>query len=406
MKVKMKRTEKMHLDGNEELSNLCHLSKNLYNEANYVIRQEFFETGEWIRYNELANTMKYSENYQQLPAQTAQQTLRLLDRNWKGFFNAMKEWKQHPERFQGRPSPPSYKNKAGEFVLIFTTQQAHLWDGLLALPRMIQEVIGKIETRLDGEKHSLREARIVPKPVGYSLQVVYEKEINVPDRNNDRVAGIDLGVRNLVTVANNIGVKPIAVKGGAAKSINQYYNKERARLKSIYDRQNIRDGQAFKQLRQKYEHKMHDYLHKVSRRIVEHLAEHDIGTLVIGQNKNWKQKVNIGRRNNQSFVGIPFYRLIHMLRYKAEEQGISVVMQEESHTSVCSFFDNEPVEHHDEYTGKRKRGLFRTAGGYVVNADVNGALNIIRKAVPNAFPSGEEDGIEDAVGHPARMAVA
>ncbi len=401
----VKRTEQMHLDGNQELGSLCHLSKNLYNEANYIVRQEFFDSGDWIRYNELAETMKYSENYQKLPAQTAQQTLKLLDRNWKSFFNSMKEWKRHPERFYSRPSPPSYKNKAGEFVLIFTTQQARLEDGLMVLPRMLQEVIGKIETRLDGEKHNLREVRIVPKPVGYSLQVVYEMEITVPDRDESRVAGIDLGVRNLVTVANNIGIEPIVVKGGAAKSINQYYNKERARLKSIYDRQGIEDGQAFRHLRQKYRDKMHDYLHKVSRRIVDYLVEHDIGTLIIGQNKNWKQRVNIGKRNNQSFVGIPHHKLIHMLRYKAEEQDIEVVLQEESHTSVCSFFDDESVEHHDDYAGKRKRGLYRTAKGHVVNADVNGALNIIKKAVPKAFSRENEDGIEGVVGHPARMVV-
>jgi putative transposase len=248
--------------------------------------------------------------------------------------------------------------------------------------------------------------RLIPKAVGYLLEIVYEKTINAPKLDRNRIAGIDIGVRNLVAVADNIGGMPIVVKGGVAKSMNQFYNKERARLRSIYDLQKVDVGSKAKKLAVKREKKMNDYLHKVSRTVIDLLVERNIGRLIIGHNDNWKQDVNLGKVNNQNFVTIPFSTLIHMLQYKAGEQGIEVTVQEESHTSVVSFFDNELIEHQEIYKGKRKRGLFRTAKGLIVNADVNGALNIIRKAVPDAFAKVRADGMEGAVGHPLRLEVA
>lgn len=397
----MKRTERIWLKPSDELSGLCHVSKNLYNEANYLVRQELFKTGKWVRYNNLAFQLKTSENYKELPAQTAQQLLKTLDRNWKSFFQSIKEWKKHPEKFLECPRFPRYKKKDGEFMLIFTNQQARIENGLLVLPKKARSAIGKIKVRIS----SLKEARIIPRAVGYVLELVYEKEIDVPDRDKKRIASIDLGIRNLVTVVNNIGVQPIVVKGGVAKSMNQYFNKEKSRLQSVYDKQGIESGMKLRRLLDKREKKMHDYLHKVSKSIVDYLVENDIGRLIIGHNDNWKQQCNIGRRNNQNFVSIPFYKLTHMLGYKCEEKGIAVDLKDESHTSKCSFFDDEPVGHHEKYVGKRNRGLFRTAKGYIVNADVNGGFNIMKKAVSNAFPKGRADGIEGAVGHPSRLAV-
>jgi len=397
----MQRTEQIWLKPSDELSKLCHLSKNLYNEAIYIIRQEFFKTGKWIRYNDLAFQLKTSENYKELPSQTAQQILKIVDRNWKSFFRAIKVWKNHPEKFYEMPRLSHYKNKDGEFMLIFTNQQAKIKDGVLILPKK-GSVIGEIKTRLK----NLKEVRIIPRAIGYVLEIVYEKTINVPKRDKTRIAGIDLGVRNLVTIANNIGKQPIVVKGGVAKSMNQYFNKRKTELQSKYDKQGIKNGVKMKQLQVKRDKKMHDYLHKVSNAIVNYLVENDIGTLIIGHNDNWKQNVNIGRRNNQNFVTIPFYKLTHMLSYKAEKEGVEILFKEESHTSKCSFFDDESIEHHDRYVGKRKRGLFKTRFGYIINADVNGALNIIKKAIPDAFMRLKADVIEDDVGHPLRLAVS
>jgi putative transposase len=159
---------------------------------------------------------------------------------------------------------------------------------------------------------------------------------------------------------------------------------------------------------------MKDAMHKISRFIIDWCIEHDVGTLVIGHNDNWKQKVNIGKRNNQNFVSIPYYLLINDLDYKGEEVGINVIEQEEAHTSKCSFLDGESIEHHEKYAGKRiekyagkriKRGIFRSAKGILINADVQGALNIIKKAIPKAFSKENADEIEGAGLHPMRCTI-
>ncbi|RJS71441.1 transposase [Methanophagales archaeon] len=389
--MKVLRTEQIWIKGNENIKELCHLSKNIYNEANYVIRQEFFKTKRWIRYNELYKLLKRSENYRKLPAQTAQQILKIVDRNWKSFFNAMNAWKEHPEKFNEMPRPPKYKKKNGIFMLIFTNQQVKIKEEQLIFPK----VVGlRLHTRI---KEGIKEVRIIPKGVGYVVEIVYEKEVDVVERDKSRIAGIDLGVRNLVTIANNIGEEPIVVKGGVVKSINQFFNKEMARLQHIYAKQGIKKSKRMERLSVKRERKLRDFFHKASKFVAEWCASHNIGRLVIGYNKEWKQGVNLGKKNNQNFVQIPFLMLIQQIKYKAEERGIEVLLVEEDHTSKCSFLDGEPMEHR-EYIGKRERGLFRS-GKRIINADVNAAYNIIRKAIPKAF---EADGIEGVGLHPVR----
>ena len=391
--MKVTRTEQIWMGRDEIITNLCHLSKNLYNEANYAIRQEFFKTGKWIR--AFNDPLKESENYKALPIQTSQQILRIVDRNWKSFFEATKEWKVHPEKFFSRPQIPHYKKKDGEFMLVFTNQQAKLKDGwLFILPRILGL---KIKTRI---KEGLKQVRIIPKGVGYVLEIVYEKIVKIIKQNKNRIVGIDIGVRNFITMVNNVGEQPIVVKGGVVKSINQFYNKEKARVQSVYDFQGIKYGNKMRKLSVKREQKLNDFFHNVSRFVVDWCVKHDIGTIVIGHNDNWKQKVSIGKRNNQNFVLIPFGKLIQQIGYKAEEKGIELRKQEEAHTSKCSFLDGELIEHHNKYAGKRiKRGLFRTAKGILINADVNAGYNIIKKAVLKAFNA---DGIEGVALHPLR----
>ena len=333
-----------------------------------------------VLYNELDKGLKESENYKSLPAQTAQQILRLLDKSWKSFFNAVREHKDHPDKFKARPKLPRYKKKDGEHILVLTNQQCKIKEEeKLKFPKLLGL---DVKTRLDKETN-LREVRVIPKGVGYVVEIVYEKEVNPDEINKDRIAGIDLGVRNLATMSNNIGEKPIVVKGGICRSINQFYNKEMGELQRIYESQKIKTGKKSKKLFDRRNRKIKDHLHKVSRFIVDYCVKNSIGTLVIGHNEDWKQNAGMSKRNNQNFVQIPFSMLINQIKYKAEEKGINVILQEESHTSKCSFLDSESVEHHDKYVGKRfKRGLFRSAKGKIINADVNGAYNIIKKAIP------------------------
>ena len=270
-----------------------------------------------------------------------------------------------------------------------TNQQCSIKDGIIKFPKKLGL---EVKTRL-GKEVNLREVRILPKGVGYVCEIVYEKELEPSAVDNGRVVGIDLGSKNIITIVNNIGLKPIVVKddGAGIKSINQFYNKEKAEIQGIYDRQEIKDGNKLRRLRVKRDKKAKDYIHKLSRFIVNWCKKHEIGTIVFGYNSDWKQGVNIGRRNNQIFTQIPFLGIIQKTEYKAEEVGIEVLKQNECHTSICSFLDNEPIEHHNKYVGKRRtRSLFRSKNGTVIHADVNAGYNIIRKVIPDAFSNGGE----------------
>jgi len=390
------RTEQIGIRQHNNLSWLSHLTKNLYNEGNYQIRREFFKTDKWIRYNTLYHSLKNSNNYQGLPAQTAQQVLKILDRNWKSYFRAIHEWEKDKSKFKAEPRIPKYKPKNGEFLLVFTNQQVKIKDGFLFFPK---NVGFKVRTRLL-DTTNIRETRIIPKGIGYMVEIVYQKTISPKLLNKDNILAIDLGVRNLITMVNNNGLKPFVIKGGVVKSINQFYNKEKARIQSVYDLQGIKTGKKQQQLAHKRNQKVHDYFHKTSRKIIDYCLLNDIGIVVIGYNPDWKQSCHLGKRNNQNFVTIPFYKLIQHISYKAEEQGIEVIKQEESYSSKCSFLDNELIKHHDKYQGKRiSRGLFKSQKGLIINADVNSGYNILKKAFLKAITA---DRIEDVGLHPTR----
>lgn len=426
------RTEQIWVDDEgyiDILSESCHIAKNLWNEANYVVRQLFTQKdkdgnriGTYMKYSDLDYLIKdKSENYKKLNGATSQQILKILDRSWKSFFKAIKDWKLNPSKYLGRPRLPGYKAKDGETLLVFTNQQCKIRDGYLIFPKKLKDKDGNklvVKTRLDDETN-LREVRIIPKGVGrggnkhYVIEIVYEIEEHQLDLNKDRVIGIDFGLRNIVTVSNNIGEKPVAIKGGVLKSINQYYNKKRSKIQSIYDRQPIycqikgkkiiyrKTGPAIQTLTNDRNRKIKDVMHKYSRWIINYCIRHNIGTIVMGHNPGQKQGINLGTKTNQNFVQIPEYLLRKMIKYKGDEIGISVLDQEESHTSKCSFLDDEPVEHRDNYVGKRiSRGLFRSMTGKLINADVQGSLNIIKKAIPKAFGKLDADGIEDDGLHP------
>ena len=369
----------------------------MYNEANYLVRQAFFNEKKWVRTIQLQQELSTSPNFQELSVSTAQKVLQLVDKAWKSFFAALADWRLHPEKYFQRPRIPKYKPKNGEFQVAFTRNQLKFSNRVLTLP---QQTGVRVKTRLLPTT-SLLGVRIIPKGVGYMLEIIYSKYVpKISECDPLNIVGIDIGLTNLITMVNNIGKKPIVVKGGVVKSINQYYNKDQARIQSTYDRQGIRTGKTMQKLTNKRNKKIKDYFHKTSRRIIEYCVMNDIGTVIIGYNSDWKQNCHLGKKNNQNFVTIPYIKLIQHMDYKAAEQGITVIKQEESYSSKCSFLDNEPIEHHTEYLGKRiSRGLFKTKRGTIINADVNGACNILKKALPNAFPA---DGIEVVGLQPSR----
>jgi putative transposase len=392
----MRVVERVQVKYSKELSRLCHLAKNLYNFANWEVRQFLFHLGEFVNYYDLEVMLKGSPAYKSLPAQTSQQTLRLVARNWKAFFRAMKSWKQDPSKFTGRPRPPGYKKKDGESIAIFTNQNTRIRDGKIHFPRKCN--LPLLKTRVT----NYQQVRVLPRGNVYIIEIVYEREEVDLKLNGKNVLGIDIGLANLVTTANNVGLQPIIVKGGVVKSTNQFYNKERARLTSIRDKQKYSfQTRKLQRLNIKRRNKMGDTFHKVSRYLVNYCVENDIGRIVIGYNAGWKQNSNLGRRNNQNFVNVPFYQLVQNIEYKAKLVGIEVTLQDESYTSKCSFLDNEDVGKHSKYLGRRvRRGLFRSRNGTLINADVNAACNIIRKAFPETL---WVDGIEGVGLHPVSV---
>ncbi|WAM36272.1 RNA-guided endonuclease InsQ/TnpB family protein [Caldicellulosiruptor acetigenus] len=398
MKIIVKRVERIQINRNHELWNYCDetcfAAKNLYNYANYIVRQEFINNGRWIRYRELDKVLKEHETYMNLPAQTSQQILRLLERNWKAFFSAIEEWNKDKSKFLGRPKLPKYKKKDGKAIAIFTNQQCKIKDGHLSFPKTDL----KLKTRIEGK---LKEVRIIPKGSVYVVEIVYEKEIAETKKPSKRIAGIDLGLNNFVTLVNNIGIKPIVINGKVIKSINQYYNKRKAELMNYVG--NKGNSRRIEKLTLKRNNKIKDYMHKASRFIVSWCKEYEIDTLVVGYNPNWKQEIELGKVNNQNFVNIPYYQFIGMLKYKCEEEGINFIVVEESYTSGCSFLDGEEVGKENYDPSRRiRRGLFRSNKGILINADVNSGYNIIRKVFPEAFA----EGIEGVGLHPVRLSIA
>ncbi len=384
----MRLTEIIQLKYSEELSNLCHLAKNLYNLANWYFRQDFFNLNNFLSYYDLDFILKDKQAYQNLPAQTSQQILKLLIRNWKSYFKALREYKRDFKKFKKKPKIPGYKKKNGESIAIFTNQQCKIREEYLCFPKMVN--LEPIKTRI---KENLNQVRILPRGICYIIEIVYEKEEQDLKLNKEHILAIDLGLNNLITAVNNNGCKPFIIKGGIVKSINQYYNKQLAYFRSIENKKgNFADTKRIEKLHLIRNNKIKTIFHRISKNVIEYCIQNNIGTIAIGYNSNWKQKINIGRRNNQNFVQIPLLKLVRQIEYKSKLIRIQVKRIEESYTSKCSFLDNETIEQHDKYLGKRiSRGLFKSSKGKIINADINGAYNIMKKGFPNAI---SVDGIE------------
>ncbi|MFX1373111.1 MAG: RNA-guided endonuclease InsQ/TnpB family protein [Promethearchaeota archaeon] len=384
----MKLTEVIQVNYSSELSHLCHLAKNLYNLANWYVRQHFFNLNTLLSYYDLDFILKNKDAYRNLPSQTSQQIIKYVKRDWKSYFRGLEEYKRNFKKFKKKPKIPRYKKKSGESIAIFTNQQCKIKNGYLYFPRRVN--LEPIKTRIT---ERLKEVRIVPLGVKYKVEIVYEKEEKGLGLDKEHILSIDLGLNNLITAVNNNGCRPFIIKGGMIKSINQYYNKQLAYFRGIENKKgNFTDIKRIQRLHLIRNNKITTVFHRISKNVIEYCILHNIGTIVIGYNKGWKQKINIGKKNNQKFVQIPFLKLIKQFEYKAKLKGIQVLTVNESHTSKCSFLDDESIEKHEKYAGKRiSRGLFKTSKGILLNADVNGAYNIMRKAFPNAI---SEDGIE------------
>ena len=370
----------------------CKMSKNLYNHANYLIRNEFVSNGKWLRYNDLDKILKNDlefPDYRNMPtAQSAQQTLRLLDKNWKSFFAEIKDYSKNKQKYLGKPKMPKYKKST--FILIMTNQNCKLNNDIVVFPRCFNSF--NIKTKIIDNSNfvSLQQVRFLPHRDKIVAEIVYTIRIPKKLDDNNRYIGIDIGVNNLATVSNNFGAESFIINGRPLKSINQKFNKLTSHYKEVCKRMNNRySSNRINRLFNKRNEKIDDYMHKASRKIIDFCKYNDIHTIIIGKNKDWKQGCKMSKKNNQNFVQIPFARLIDMIQYKAENIGIAVILTEESYTSGTSFIDNEePVREYYNKSRRLHRGLFKSNDGILINADLNGAYQIIKKVVPIKWDRG------------------
>ena len=370
----------------EHLVNLCKVSNNLYNQALYLFRQTLKNENKWLWYADMDKLMKTTPNlegeinYKLLKAQVSQQILKVLDRNVKAYCKAIKDFKEQPSKYKAMPQLPSFRKRGSLFNLYYTNQAASIKDGKIRLAKDLNIIIpqwDKYKERIQ----NFQQVRIIPSGKKLKVEIVYRYEIKDANLDKTRYASIDLGIDNLATMVTDNG--SFLYSGKFLKSYNRNFNRRLAKLQSIKDKQGIK--KATKRMQNLYEKRdryFEDAFHKYSRMIVNHLIENRIGNLVVGYNTGWKQSVNIGKRNNQKFVQIPFARLASYLKYKCEMAGIRFVENEESYTSKCDALAKEEIGKHESYLGKRvKRGMFRSSTGRYINADVNGAVNILRKVV-------------------------
>jgi len=358
-----------------ELDDLCFKSKNLYNATLYAVRQYFFSTHKYLNYNAVNKEFTHTNqpDYIALPRKVSKLTQMLVDKAFRSFFALLKAKEEGRIDKDTKVRIPKYLHKVkGRQVVEYTKQALSLVEkGFVKL--------SGTDIKVGTDKDNIRFVRVVPKENNLiMIEVGYEQPEEYKEEGN--VAAIDLGINNLATVTSD-SFTPFIVNGKPLKSINQYYNKNLAELRSTWDTSNTKKSISRKiaTLTRKRNAKIDDYLHKASRAITNHLVEANVSTLVIGYNKGWKQDVNLGKVNNQKFVQIPFLRFVHMLTYKCALVGIKVVLLSEAYTSKCSFLDNEDVKKHDSYQGSRiKRGLFETSGGELINADSNASFNILK----------------------------
>ncbi len=389
-------------------------SKNLYNATLYEIRQAFIHQGIYLNYSEMDKRMQSHEAYRALPTKVSQQILRLLDKNWTSFFEALEAYKEDSSKFTGRPKLPKYKRKTeGRNILVYTLQALRGGQSKKGIRGRIRPSGLPIEVKT--RQKNINQVRIVPRHGYYVVEVIYRKDPVQAQVDPSFCIAIDLGVTNLAAItANREGFVPRLVNGRTLKARNQWYNKRIKELQLCLPKaERERVTKQMQHITNKRNRQVDHYLHAASKAIIDLMVKEGAGTLIIGKNPLWKQEVNNGRRNNQNFVNIPHARFIDMLTYKAEFVGIQVELQEESYTSKASFLDLDPIPTYrsdDEteypFSGKRmgrRNRLYRTKDGRKICADVNGSYNILRKRRPDAFS--EAKGVAAYVVQPLRLAI-
>ena len=335
--------------------------------------------------------MKTQDVYKAMPYATCSQIcIQEKCREWKSFYKAKKEYGRQPDKFLGAPRKPGYLDPIkGRGALVITSQNFSIGeDGMISMPGFLKGI------KIKAKHKAVRQIRIRTDRNSIRIMLMYEQESDRP-RSNGNIMGIDLGVDNLATASLSSGRAPVIINGRPLKSINRYYNKRKALLQEMAKKSNRLDiTNRMERLTEKRNNKVKDYLHKASRKVVEIAKTNGVSHIVIGNNKGWKQKVELGKRTNQTFVSIPYRMLVDMICYKAQLAGIVVSVVKESYTSGTSYLDGETPEKSSYDISRRiKRGLFKSNSGTLINADVNAAYQIIKAGGYKEFPIRERENV-------------
>ena len=391
MKLVQKHIIKSNHEFYKDLIEMMHLSKNLYNAALYNVRQYYFKVKDdttvkykYLNYYANWRLMKSTQNpdFKALPTHIAAYVVRQVDNNFSSFFALLK--KKNRGMYTLPVQMPQYLKIDGyNQIVLDQWSNKKLRDGILQIPTT--KIL--IKVGLEVSKLNIKQIRLIPKNSYIVLEFIHEVTDIQPKQDNKRYMSIDLGINNLCSCSSNV-INSFIVNGKPVKSINQFYNKQVAKHKSICETVNhVKTSKRIQRLNYKRSNKIEDYFHKASRYIVNQLVSNDINTLVIGHTNYWKQDTKLGKKTNQNFVQIPFNKLIQILSYKCKLLGINCVIQEESYTSKASFIDNDNIpvfnsttELNYKFSGQRvKRGLYCSQNGIKINADINASLNILRK---------------------------
>ncbi len=379
-------------DDYRSIKELCHSAKNLANEAIYNVRQYYFAEGKFLKYEKNYALLKNSFNYKTLNSNMAQQILKEVDGSFKSFFGLLKLAKQGKYAFKDCKLP-HYLPTDGYTTLVIGFVRLNGNKLILPFSNSFKKSHKPVEITIPPIllDKKVKEIRIIPKAHArfFEIQYTYEAEFVQRNLNKNNALALDLGINNLVTAVSSNG-RSFIIDGRRLKSINQWFNKENARLQSIKDKQHFgkKTTNRQKAIARARNNKVNDYMSKAARKVVDYCITNDIGTLIAGYNVTFQRNSRIGKQNNQNFVNIPYGLLRDKLSYLCELNGITYVEQEESYTSKASFWDkdNIPVYNNDnpkeyQFRGSRiHRGMYKTASGFNFNADVNGALNIMRKS--------------------------
>lgn len=369
-----------HIVRDNKFEDVCLKSGLLYNYVLYQVRQGIF-SGNYLKEYELSLKLGRENqfDFKNLPCAVAQQVVKQVFQDISSWSKLKKDYEKNPSKYNCRPKLPKYKKGKKQNMLIFTINGCRIKNGYIYF---VKNIVEPIKTNIGGNK--LCQVRIIPQATCYVVEVIYEKKEIDLQINKSNILSIDLGLNNLCTGISNVGVNPFIINGKVIKSFNQWYNKKRAKWMSFAGDRGT--SKKLRWLNNRRNFWVEDKIHKTSRWIINYCISNNIGSIVIGLNKGWKQNIELGKKNNQKFVEIPFLKLVDKIVYKGKLVGIDVQITEESYTSKVDHLAFETLEKQGSYLGRRKkRGLFQSSINKLINADVNGAIGIGRKVFGDSF---------------------